>query len=482
MGYVHSYGLTKKIKEIPTEALTKIRKTVESHKDILRLEFDKDQAPVITTQEIRFNGYKDKGYESFYFSVDTLKYFCKTNEKDYDKAVTKILLILFHYIPEFKLSSDGFWIYKSQADEFTKSGKVDLSDYWNEAISYMKKQYNIEFEWSLTTSTSDNYEYYCMNIHRKIIRDEKKSKTKLSNIKAKYTKEEKSEYFKKKLQNLKDSIEDKIDDFLENSEELKNFIQFKKKHFKTYSLRNSILIYNQFPKASYVAGFKKWQELGYSIKSGSKAIKILIPLIKKENSENNKEKEIPYGFKAVNIFDISQVVPGPDAQKIPSINLNVHLTENMNYSEEILFEACKLFISSHCKLNIINDNSLNNCLGMTNGKEIFVLNTFKPIDMAAVMIHEFAHFFNHYKENRNELTLNQKETEAEITSIIFSCYFNLNYENRFKYLAMYKKSRDLNNCFLTALDTFNYILGGTDGTNGLESILERLNSEVIGDY
>ena len=67
------------------------------------------------------------------------------------------------------------------------------------------------------------------------------------------SKEEKAEYFKKQLDELKNSIEDKIEDFLKNSEELKAFICFKNKHFRTYSFRNSLLIYNQFPNASYVA-------------------------------------------------------------------------------------------------------------------------------------------------------------------------------------------------------------------------------------
>ena len=43
MGYVHTYGLTKGINEIPTEALTKIQEVVEKYKDILRLECDKDE-------------------------------------------------------------------------------------------------------------------------------------------------------------------------------------------------------------------------------------------------------------------------------------------------------------------------------------------------------------------------------------------------------------------------------------------------------
>ncbi len=551
MGYVHTYGLTKEIEKIPAEAFSKIEEIVEKYKDILRFECDEDRAPQITNTNIRFNGCGEHGYETFSFSVKEETNYCKTNVKSYDAAITKILLVLFHYIPEFNLSGDGFWIHKSQADEFNRSGKVELDGYWNEALEYMKDKYGIEFDWYLKVSKSGGHEYYCMDICRKVIENATKSKKiqetkkkdtvsetnkastdktstgkttktkeknnkesskkneneKDENIKdqnieeksinekgteeknstdstgkTEYSKEEKSEYFKNQLEELKNSIEYKIDDFLKNSEELKNFIRFKNKYFKTYSFRNSLLIYNQFPSANYVAGFSKWKELGYSVIKGSKAIKILVPLIKKnENSKNESSKaeytqEI-YGFKAVNVFDISQVIAGPNAEPIPSLDMDIHPTEHMQYSENILLEACKEFVASRCPLHIVSDDSLGDCLGLTNGREIFVLDTKKPLDMAAVLVHEFSHFKNHYKENRNTLTKDEKETEAEITAMIFSSYFNLNHENRFKYLAMYRKNRELDKCFTTALSTFDYILLGEDGKNGLESILQGLSME-----
>lgn len=166
MGYVHTYGPTKSINEIPSEALTKIQEVMEEYKEILRFECDEDKEPLVTKEIIRFNGYKDKGYETFYFSVKEFDHFCKTNTKDYDMPVCIILLLLFHHIPEFKLSSDGFWLNKAEADEFTKNGKVELDGYWNEALTYVKEKYNISFEWHLEVSRSSGYEYYCMNICR----------------------------------------------------------------------------------------------------------------------------------------------------------------------------------------------------------------------------------------------------------------------------------------------------------------------------
>jgi hypothetical protein len=139
---------------------------MEKYKEILRFECDEDKEPMVTNTKIRFNGYGEFGYETFYFSVKEFDHFCKTNTKDYDMPVCIILLLLFHYIPEFKLSSDGFWIYKGAADEFRKTGKVELDGYWNEALTYVKEKYNISFEWHLEVSGKGEHKYYCMNICR----------------------------------------------------------------------------------------------------------------------------------------------------------------------------------------------------------------------------------------------------------------------------------------------------------------------------
>lgn len=134
----------------------------------------------------------------------------------------------------------------------------------------------------------------------------------------KYSKEEKREYFKKQMDELKDSVEEKIQDFLENSEELKRFISFRRKNFKNYSINNTLLIYRQCPGASYVAGYNKWKELGYIAKKGSRALNILIPLIRKW--EDDKDKI--YGFKKDNVFDISQVEVTENAQELPTIDVS----------------------------------------------------------------------------------------------------------------------------------------------------------------
>src|SRR5580765_1087692 len=62
--------------------------------------------------------------------------------------------------------------------------------------------------------------------------------------------------------------------------------------FHRYSLHNVLLIASQKPDASYVAGFRTWNELGRFVKKGEKGILILAPIARRkaENSENGENE------------------------------------------------------------------------------------------------------------------------------------------------------------------------------------------------
>lgn len=281
----------------------------------------------------------------------------------------------------------------------------------------------------------------------------------------KYNQEEKREYFKRQLTELKDGIEGKIQDFLTNSEELKNFISFRRKHFYNYSINNTLLIYKQCPEASHIAGYKKWKELGYQVKKGSKAINILIPLIHKDE----EKKDVLFGFKKGNVFDRSQVEATPKAQDLPSIDTSLKMTRDTSIPPAKLLEATERFIEQHCP--IIESDKLDTAMGMTNGKEIYIKPNSNRVDKAGILIHEFSHYHNHYGENRSKLTKNQKESEAEITTLLFGSFFNLNIEGTYKYLSMYRKERDLSSCFEISYKTFEYILDGSSEVQGLNNFI-----------
>ena len=85
--------------------------------------------------------------------------------------------------------------------------------------------------------------------------------------------------------------------------------------FHQYSFWNQIILC--FAGCSQVAGYKKWKELGRTIKKGEKAVWILAPWFKKvkvetkKEGEEEKEKKLLHGFFSVPVFDIGQTEGEP---------------------------------------------------------------------------------------------------------------------------------------------------------------------------
>jgi antirestriction protein ArdC len=102
-----------------------------------------------------------------------------------------------------------------------------------------------------------------------------------------------------------------------HSEALTNYLKTIGR-FHRYSFHNVMLIASQKPNASYVAGFRTWNELGRFVKKGEKGILILAPVVrrKSENEVDQKESSTSVaGFCAAYVFDVSQT----DGKELPHI-------------------------------------------------------------------------------------------------------------------------------------------------------------------
>lgn len=87
-----------------------------------------------------------------------------------------------------------------------------------------------------------------------------------------------------------------------------------------YSLTNQLLVALQSGgRATFVAGFKQWLQLGYCVKKGSRAIRIMAPM-----TVNQRDRETGEGngetitlFKSVPVFFQQQVEPLPTGEPAP---------------------------------------------------------------------------------------------------------------------------------------------------------------------
>ena len=107
------------------------------------------------------------------------------------------------------------------------------------------------------------------------------------------------------IQDLTNQAKEEIKTISTNEQDILEFLDFQT-NFYTYSINNQLLIYRQRKGATCVLGFNEIKKQGLQLLKGSKAIKILAPLIYKEKDENGKETSVIKGFKYVNVFDLTQ--------------------------------------------------------------------------------------------------------------------------------------------------------------------------------
>jgi antirestriction protein ArdC len=96
---------------------------------------------------------------------------------------------------------------------------------------------------------------------------------------------------------------------LVKGEDWKQYLELQSR-FHSYSYANTMLIFQQLPSASKVAGYKTWQKLGRQVKKGEHGIKIFapcpIPITTKDPETGEEKPGMKMWFKLVSVFDISQ--------------------------------------------------------------------------------------------------------------------------------------------------------------------------------
>jgi N-terminal domain of anti-restriction factor ArdC len=86
------------------------------------------------------------------------------------------------------------------------------------------------------------------------------------------------------------------------------------------SLNNQLLVALAMPDATFVAGFKAWLALGYCVRKGETAIRIIAPMPIKDRDDDRSSDEQTQTrllFKAVSVFDRSQVAPLEGVEPTP---------------------------------------------------------------------------------------------------------------------------------------------------------------------
>jgi antirestriction protein ArdC len=176
----------------------------------------------------------------------------------------------------------------------------------------------------------------------------------------------------------------------------------------TFSFHNVLLIASQKPEASYVAGFRTWNQLGRFVKKGEKGILILAPIVRRkaENEEERDEASASVaGFRAAYVFDFSQT----DGQELPQIG--VVQGDPREYRERLRSFA-------NAQGSVEYSSEIAPARGTSSGGRITLLPGQSPAEEFSTLVHELAHELLHRGDRRGSTSRRIRETEAEAAAFV----------------------------------------------------------------
>lgn len=243
---------------------------------------------------------------------------------------------------------------------------------------------------------------------------------------------------------LQQRIELMIKNFRQDKNALVDFLKFQSNlNLYEYSARNRCLLYNQIKDSALLVGtYKKWQSLGYHVKSGEKAHAIVIPRIVQYYTDKNgdqqkvskttpkpildgiKKRTIPtiqktYFQVSHSIFNITQTNCPPEEYSqllspgYSDLEQEILVNALVRFSEEIL----------HCPVekNLLGVD-LRGYYGesILSKKEIGLNSALKTTQLLSTFTHELGHAIQNLPAYANQPNKNKSLSQTELEADCFS--------------------------------------------------------------
>src|SRR4051812_18302610 len=187
--------------------------------------------------------------------------------------------------------------------------------------------------------------------------------------------------------------------------------------FHQYSWRNVMLILAQFPKATRVAGYKAWQDMGRQVRKGEHGFDILggrdvyAEVEDPETGEKERGKLYTRYFPC-RVFDISQT----DGDDIPEVR-PIHLEGD---APEGLWDALAAQVAAAGFSLTRRRPTSPGANGETNAgtRSVVVGDHLGEAQAARTLIHELAHVLLEHGSESCQNPRSQKEVEAESVAFV----------------------------------------------------------------
>jgi len=236
-----------------------------------------------------------------------------------------------------------------------------------------------------------------------------------------------------KVKELVSILEDGVTNFTYSPEEFKALLEMKAL-MPNYSFRNIMVAKAQYPNASFIASFKRWNELGRKVKKGQKAIKIFKPNFKMVQNEDGEEENKLFGFLTVPVFAYEQTEGDP----LPIEKVHIKLDGDCPEARAIIEYAETLAEQDHCPVTY-GDAAGANGYYVPATHEIVVSDSLSINQRCKTLVHELVHSKVHRYDTSS--TASEKEVVAEGSAFVVCSFFGLDTSDySFRYVKSWSKN------------------------------------------
>ena len=260
------------------------------------------------------------------------------------------------------------------------------------------------------------------------------------------------------VRKITEQLEQGVKELFE-SQKYKDYLTTMSK-FHSYSHNNVLLIFQQKPDASLIAGYSAWKtEHGRQVRKGSKAIKILAPAPyrakvnrDKINPDTNKpvldENGNPVkenvevqklAFKVVSVFDVSDT----EGRELPSAGVSELMGDVERYED--FFEALKRTCPVPIEFDTISSGA-KGYFSLTENR-IVINKGMRQVQTIQTIIHEISHQRLHSgdtPDHGKDKPRSSKEVEAESVAYTVCQHYGIDTSDySFAYVTGWSEGKEL---------------------------------------